>query len=122
MTEFNLAGLDVPKNFITRRKNMNVVFECMVAVIEKLGLEPGQRFESYTIARVLKDSGLDNKWKLSKKPGDLGGLSRTVGDLLGKLGMDLERAGQKFIVPHKMPVVQGEYLIKKAVYKSMFES
>jgi hypothetical protein len=121
-TSFKFDGVRHAQQPVAKggRKNMGIVLECLAAAIKELNWKPGDRFESCTIARVLKDSGLDTKWRLTSTPGDPHGLTRSVGDLLGRHGMQLRRPdGTRgiFIIPNELPVVKDDRMVKPAVYK-----
>lgn len=80
-------------------------------------LFPGYEIATEQVEQIVRHAKLDRLWNVNPDAADDLGLRRSIGDALGKHGLNLRRKGKLFVIPDRMPEVNtnGE-VIKEAVY------
>jgi hypothetical protein len=113
---FILRSLDAEdasaQQVLRQRHGIGVIHALLTSLMATARRKPGDRISTAQIRQILEDS----------KIGGIAHSSHAIGDVLGKSGLALrwKRApsgrGLLFELPEELPVVQGDSVIKEALY------
>ena len=117
--ELDLSGVTTKRPAIKSRKNLNVVGEIITKIKNKKdGRKPGSIITSREVEDVVRKSNLTHLWQSSGSSKDTLGLRRSIGDLLGGHGLGLKKTKKGYVIPNRMPVLDGDDLVEKAIYNA----
>ena len=104
--------------YIRKRKNLSNIYEVLKFGLENGNIKEGTILDTRELVNGVLRDFVDKWFDRASLRGDDAGPTRSVGDLLGKHGLNLRKVrNRQYVMPFELPVVEDDKVLKEAVYR-----